>query len=99
MRMRITEGSGNQTSRPSTGSTGAIVSIFLVRDIARLESCMLSVEVIHSFRALTGRGHNVLRRERPADSAAYIVNSGFNFTPAYNSLCILILFMEHHSMQ
>ena len=45
--------------RPSTGSTGATVSIFLGRDSEARE---LRAELGgHSFRALTGRGHNVLR--------------------------------------
>ena len=49
--------------RPSTGSTGATVSIFLGRDSEARE---LHAELGgHSF-ALTGRGHNVLR-ERPCE--------------------------------
>ena len=62
-RASVRQGSG----RPSTGSSGATMSIFLGPGvIARLESCVECWEVIHSFRALTGRGHNVLR-ERPRD--------------------------------
>ena len=51
--------------RASIGSTGATVSIFLGRD-SEAREFRAGLEVIHSFRALTGRDHNVLH-ERPRE--------------------------------
>ena len=50
---------------PSNGSTGATVSIFLGWD-SEARELHAEMEVFHSFRALRGRSHNVLR-ERPRE--------------------------------
>ena len=52
---------------PSTGSTGATMSIFLERD-SEARELRTELEVIYSFCALTGRGHNVLgEKDRVSD--------------------------------